>query len=83
MGIKEMLASEWQTVQQLRHLRIEFDPDLCGGCWQCYEVCPVGCWRPDREAHLVRFNSRVDCVACGACVLQCPQDAIQLTVKKR
>ncbi len=82
MGIRELLTSELQNAQQLRHLQVEFDEKRCIACWQCYEVCPVGRWTPDREARIARFSDPEDCVACGACVLQCPEDAIRLTVHK-
>ena len=80
MDVKQMLTDEWQHMQQLRYLQIKFDPDKCAGVWQCYEVCPIGCWTPDYEKRVATFHDAELCIACGACVLQCPQDAIQLTV---
>ena len=80
MGIKEMLAAEWHTVQKLRYLQIKFNPAQCVGTWQCYEVCPIGCWAPNHQTRIVEFHNGQCCIACGACVLQCPEDAIQLTV---
>lgn len=63
---------------RLRSLQIRFDPERCKGTWQCYEVCPIGCWTPDRAARVVQFHDPQLCIACGACVLQCPEDAIEL-----
>ena len=80
MDLKKTLAAEWQNVQELRYLHIKFDPGRCTGVWECYEVCPVGCWRPNYETGVAEFRNGQRCIACGACVLQCPQDAIQLTV---
>ena len=74
------LAEHWQIARTLRRLHIRFDPEKCTGVWQCYEVCPVGCWTPDREAHKAIFHDGGRCIACGACVLQCPKGAIELTV---
>lgn len=82
MDIKELLKTEWQNVQQLRYLRINYEPARCNGCWQCYEVCPTGRWSQDFETRLAVFSDPELCVACGACVLQCPQDAIELVVHK-
>jgi NAD-dependent dihydropyrimidine dehydrogenase PreA subunit len=79
MDVKKMLADEVQHMQQLRYLQIKFDPNKCTGVWQCYEVCPVGCWTPNFERHVAEFHDGHLCIACGACVLQCPEDAIQLT----
>jgi NAD-dependent dihydropyrimidine dehydrogenase PreA subunit len=81
MGMKELLAEEWQNVQQLRYLQIEFDAARCVGTWQCYEVCPVGRWIPDCEKRVVILSDARPCIACGACVLQCPEDAIRLVTR--
>ena len=67
-----------EIARTLRGLRIHFFPEKCKGVWQCYEVCPVGCWTPDRERRKVEFHDPELCIACGACVLQCPEEAIEL-----
>ena len=82
MDVKQMLADEWHNVQNLRYLQIKFDPDKCTGVWQCYDVCPVGCWTPNYEQRVAEFHDGHLCIACGACVLQCPEDAIELEVRK-
>ena len=64
--------------RELRNLEIHFYPDKCKGVWQCYNVCPVGCWTPDYQERVVVFHDPEKCIACGACVLQCPEDAIEL-----
>jgi NAD-dependent dihydropyrimidine dehydrogenase PreA subunit len=73
-----LLAEHWHLARHLRHLRIRYDATRCRGCWQCYQVCPVGCWAPDGARGVVRHRHPRRCVACGACVLQCPADAITL-----
>ncbi len=72
------LAEHWQIARNLRSMQIHFYHDKCTGVWQCYEVCPVGCWAPDRLRWVVEFHDPDQCVACGACVLQCPENAIEL-----
>jgi NAD-dependent dihydropyrimidine dehydrogenase PreA subunit len=72
------LAEQWRIARRLRGLQIHFYPEKCAGVWQCYEVCPVGCWTPDRARRVVVFHDPERCIACGACVLQCPQSAIEL-----
>jgi NAD-dependent dihydropyrimidine dehydrogenase PreA subunit len=72
------LTEQIQIVGKLRYLEITLDTEKCKGVWQCYNVCPVGCWTPDYEHRKVILHDTERCIACGACVLQCPQDAIQL-----
>jgi len=72
------LAEHVHLARTLRGLEIHFDADRCKGRWQCYEVCPVGCWTPDFDRRKVVFHDPELCIACGACVLQCPEDAIEL-----
>jgi NAD-dependent dihydropyrimidine dehydrogenase PreA subunit len=72
------LREHLELARKLRGLEISLDPELCKGTWQCYEVCPVGCWSPDRGTRVVILHDIDQCIACGACVLQCPEQAIQL-----
>jgi NAD-dependent dihydropyrimidine dehydrogenase PreA subunit len=72
------LKEHLQFARELRHLQIHFYPDKCTGTWQCYDVCPVGCWTPDYDRRVVDFHDPDRCIACGACVLQCPEEAIEL-----
>lgn len=74
------ITQHWQIARTLRHLEIHYYPERCKGVWQCYEVCPVGCWTPDRERRVVIHHDPQRCIACGACVLQCPEKAIELKV---
>lgn len=76
--IKSWLKEHLRLAKELRYLEIHFDPGKCKGVWQCYNVCPVGCWTPNYQTRLVIFHDAERCIACGACVLQCPQDAIEL-----
>jgi NAD-dependent dihydropyrimidine dehydrogenase PreA subunit len=72
------LSEHWRIARSLRSMRIYFFPEKCAGIWQCYEVCPVGCWTPDEEHHKVVFHHPERCIACNACVLQCPEGAVEL-----
>jgi NAD-dependent dihydropyrimidine dehydrogenase PreA subunit len=81
MNLKQTLAKEWETVRDLRQLEIRFDPSVCQGTWQCVEVCPIGCWSAEFEARTAAFADPCQCVACGACVLQCKPGAIELIVR--
>jgi NAD-dependent dihydropyrimidine dehydrogenase PreA subunit len=72
------MGEHLQLALTLRHLKIHFDPARCRGVWECYEVCPVGCWIPDWDRAVAVFQNEESCIACGACVLQCPEEAIEL-----
>ena len=80
MKVKEVVTAHLSISRELRSLRIVYEPERCTGCWQCYEVCPVGRWIPDHDSGVARFRGQDQCVACGACVLQCPEGAIRLMV---
>lgn len=77
-SLRSIIAEHWHLARQLRYLNIHFDPDRCSGVWECYEVCPVDCWTPDQVNHKVIYHHPDLCIACGACVLQCPEGAIEL-----
>jgi NAD-dependent dihydropyrimidine dehydrogenase PreA subunit len=72
------LKEHLEFARDLRGLKIHFDPEKCKGVWQCYDVCPVDCWRPNYSERVVVFHDPGRCIACGACVLQCPEHAIEL-----
>ncbi len=76
--VRSSLIERWHLARTLRRLKIYYDPDKCVGVWQCYEVCPVGCWTPEPAVRKVAFHDPQLCIACGACVLQCPENAIEL-----
>ena len=76
----DLLMEHIDLARRLRVIQIHFYPERCKGIWQCYEVCPVGCWRVDRENRVAIFEDAEHCIACGACVLQCPEKAIELKV---
>ncbi len=72
------MREHWHLALNLRSMRIVFHAERCTGAMECYEVCPVDCWKPDESAGTVEFQKAVVCIACGACVLQCPEEAIEL-----
>ena len=81
MDWRDTLRKEVRHLTVARRLRIHFDKDKCTGVCECYQVCPVGCWTPDQEARKAIFRDGNRCIACGACVLQCPEGAIELMEK--
>ena len=77
-SLKSTLLEHLKLARELRSMKIRFDPEKCKGVRQCIEVCPVGCWSPDEGNRKVRFEHAGRCIACGACVLQSPEHAIEL-----
>ncbi|RME34401.1 MAG: 4Fe-4S dicluster domain-containing protein [Gammaproteobacteria bacterium] len=59
-----------------RHLRITLDAERCRGAGRCEEVCPEGVFTVDRQRHLATLPGIDRCVQCGACIVQCPCDAL-------
>lgn len=63
-------------LQQDRLLRIALNEDFCQGVGVCEDVCPTNVFNVDyvrRSASLQRIHA---CVQCGACIVQCPYDAL-------
>jgi len=59
-----------------RLLRVEFDSDRCQGRAICREVCPKDRFQIDSKLHKASITSENECVQCGACIVQCPEDAL-------
>jgi NAD-dependent dihydropyrimidine dehydrogenase PreA subunit len=72
------LKEHLEIARRLRGLRLYYDPQRCAGIWECYEVCPVGCWIQDLNNNIAVLENPDACIACGACVMQCPENAIEL-----
>jgi NAD-dependent dihydropyrimidine dehydrogenase PreA subunit len=59
-----------------RLLRITLDPERCKGAAFCEQVCPVNVFVMDQSRRLVTLPRAAQCVQCGACIVQCPFDAL-------
>lgn len=64
------------SLHEDRLLRIELDNETCQGRAMCWEVCPKNCYVIDAHRHKAVIALRDACVQCGACVVQCPEDAL-------
>jgi NAD-dependent dihydropyrimidine dehydrogenase PreA subunit len=78
-----------------RRFEIALDLDRCKGVYSCWEVCPEACFeipepgdvdvdlaaaeRKGRPPILLAHDDR--CVRCGACIVQCPLDALAFETK--
>jgi NAD-dependent dihydropyrimidine dehydrogenase PreA subunit len=59
-----------------RLLTVALDADKCQGRAICREVCPKDRFQIDSKAHKASIISENECVQCGACIVQCPEDAL-------
>lgn len=59
-----------------RKWTITLDPNRCEGVYRCWEVCPEACFEKLVETRKVELAHDERCIRCGACVVQCPQDAL-------
>lgn len=59
-----------------RLLHVELNSEACTGRAMCREVCPKNCYVVDAVAHKATIAKPDECVQCGACIVQCPEDAL-------
>lgn len=59
-----------------RKLRVVLDLDRCAGAYNCWAVCPEAVFEKRPEIHKVEIAEGDRCIRCGACLVQCPQDAL-------
>lgn len=59
-----------------RHFRVVLDAERCTGAYKCWEVCPEACFDTEPQTRTIAFARAEDCIRCGACIVQCPEDAL-------
>jgi ferredoxin len=62
--------------QEDRQLKVVLDRGRCTGVGYCQEVCPRDCYEVNRDKHSASMPGAERCVQCGACIVQCPNDAL-------
>lgn len=55
---------------------IELDQSLCNGCMICIKVCPHPVFEALKRAVAIREPD--SCIECGACVVNCPENALSV-----
>jgi NAD-dependent dihydropyrimidine dehydrogenase PreA subunit len=65
----------------LNSFRNEFSIELvatrCNGAAECVQVCPRNVLRMDGGRRRVVLDAPGACIRCGACIVQCPEDALR------
>jgi len=59
-----------------RLFSIALNKNRCRGAGSCQDVCPKSCFQVDKRQHTAKIQRVQSCVQCGACVVQCPFDAL-------
>ena len=64
------------SLHEDRLFSVALDQHRCRGAGFCQDVCPRGCFKVDRSRHTATIQRVQSCVQCGACIVQCPFDAL-------
>jgi NAD-dependent dihydropyrimidine dehydrogenase PreA subunit len=59
-----------------RNWHIVVDAERCRGVFSCFEVCPEACFTKQDNPRFIYHSSPDRCIRCGACIVQCSQDAL-------
>ncbi|MFQ5786864.1 MAG: ferredoxin family protein, partial [Thermodesulfobacteriota bacterium] len=63
-------------IHEDRLLEVILDENKCKGAGFCEQVCPKNCFEVDKNLHIATMPRAYECVQCGACIVQCPFDAL-------
>ena len=56
---------------------IDLVEDRCTGAAECVQVCPRDVLQMDGHRRKVEVKRPEQCIECGACIVQCPEDALR------
>jgi NAD-dependent dihydropyrimidine dehydrogenase PreA subunit len=55
---------------------VTLDTEKCCGDGVCEQVCPRNCFDIDTARRIAIMAQTDQCIRCGACIVQCPCDAL-------
>ena len=64
------------SLHEERLFKVALDEHKCRGAGFCQDVCPWDCFQVDKKRHTATITRAQFCVQCGACIVQCPFDAL-------
>jgi NAD-dependent dihydropyrimidine dehydrogenase PreA subunit len=56
--------------------QVELNEARCNGSAECVQVCPRDVLKMNGRRRKVEIQNPDQCIQCGACVVQCPEDAL-------
>ncbi|OLS29396.1 MAG: Acetyl-CoA decarbonylase/synthase complex subunit gamma [Candidatus Heimdallarchaeota archaeon LC_2] len=74
--MKGMTPTFKSDLHEDRLFTIKIHQDQCTGIGDCELVCPRNCFEFVDEVEYITIPRIDDCVQCGACIVQCPEDAL-------
>jgi NAD-dependent dihydropyrimidine dehydrogenase PreA subunit len=74
-GTTPWFASEINSIGN--RFDIELIEDRCTGRAECVQVCPRNVLAMNGARRKVEVQRGDDCIRCGACIVQCPEDALR------
>jgi len=64
------------SMHEDRLFSVSLEQSKCRGAGFCQDVCPRDCYQVNKEKHSATMPQAGSCVQCGACIVQCPFDAL-------
>ena len=58
---------------------IDLVEDKCTGAAECVQVCPRNVLQMNGHRRKVEIRRPEQCIQCGACIVQCPEDALRFS----